>query len=322
MESKLKLHWWELVIAGVFLVFCAVVGFGIARLQSPEPVIGIIQFKDAISIESADELNAIIEATRHDDRVAGVAIELLSPGGLATSSESIFYSLLNLREEKPVVVAIDSLAVSGGYYIATAGNRIYMPSSGYIGNVGTRGPRPSDPAISPEELSSGPFKLAGGNRFDRIQQLDIVKNAFVGNVVHQRSHAEMNPLQIDAETVAEARIYLGSEAIAVGLADAEGSIVDAIAAAAELAGVEQYQAVDLVDYLGLGSDEPEPSIESSIRSIAENAAPETVFLLDSRIPLPGTAESTELERHLFNLRSVDAGSLNTIESRATELFGN
>lgn len=318
----MKLHWWEYAVAGLFLVFCIGAGIGIARLQSPEPVIGVIRFKDAIGIETADELNALIEAARQDSRVAGIAFELLSPGGLATSSESIFYSLLNLREEKPVVVAIDSLAVSGGYYVATAGNRIYMPASGYIGNVGTRGPRPSDPAISPEELSSGPFKLAGGNRFDRIQQLDIVKNAFVGNVVHQRTHAEMNPLQIDAETVAEARVYLGSEAIAVGLADAEGSIIDAIAAAAELAGVERYQAVELVDYLGMEPDEPEPSIESSIRSIAENATPDMVFLLDSRIPLPGVEESTALERHLLKLRSVDAGSLNAIESQATDLFGN
>lgn len=318
----MKFNWWEYVIAGVFLAFCAVIGLGAARLYSPEPVIGVIRFKDAITLESASELNDLIEAAREDSRVSGVALEVLSPGGLATSSESIFYGLLNLREEKPVVVAIDSLAVSGGYYIAAAGNRIYMPSSAYVGNVGTRGPRPSDPAISPEELSSGPFKLSGGNRFDRIQQLDSVKDSFVGNVVHQRSYAEMNPLQIDAETVAEARIYLGSEAVAVGLADAEGSISNAIAAAAELAGVERYQAVDLVEYFNMQPETSTPSIESSIRSIAENTTPETVFLLDSRIALPGMAEATDLERHLLKLRSVDAGSLNAIQADATDPFGD
>ena len=246
----MKINWWEYLIAALFLTLCLVVGLGLAEIYSPEPVIGVIRFEDALTIESAAELIELIEAARQDDRVAGVALEILSPGGMATSSENVFYALLNLREVKPVVVAVDGLAVSGGYYMAVAANRIYAPSSSYVGNVGTRGPRPSDPAISPEELSSGPFKLTGGNRFDRIQQLDIVKNAFVGNVVYQRSNAEMNPLQIDAEAVAEARIYLGSEAVAVGLIDSEGGISDAIAATAELAGVERYQAVDLPGYFG------------------------------------------------------------------------
>jgi protease-4 len=235
---------------------------------------------------------------------------------LATSSENVFYSLLNLRKVKPVVVAIDTLAVSGGYYMAVAGNRIYAPSSSYIGNVGTRGPRPSDPAISPDELSSGPFKLTGGNRFDRIQQLDVVKDAFVGNVVYQRSNAEMNPLKIDAEAVAEARIYLGSEAVAVGLIDREGSLSDAIAATAELAGVESYRTVDLAGYFGYDAATPVAPIQESIRSMVENASAEAIFLLDSRIPLPGVLESTELDQHLLRLRSVDAGTLNPTQSQS------
>ena len=312
----MKQNWWEYVIAGLILVLCLVVGLGIAEIYAPEPVIGVIRFEDALTIESSGELVEMIEAARQDHRVAGVALEILSPGGLATSSENVFYALLNLREVKPVVVAIDTLAVSGGYYMAVAGNRIYAPSSSYIGNVGTRGPRPSDPAISPDELSSGPFKLTGGNRFDRIQQLDVVKDAFVGNVVYQRANAEMNPLKIDAEAVAEARIYLGSEAVAVGLIDREGSLSDAIAATAELAGVESYQAVDLAGYFGYGAETPVPPIQESIRSMVENASAEAIFLLDSRIPLPGVLESTELDQHLLRLRSVDAGTLNPTQSQS------
>ena len=79
---------------------------------------------------------------------------------------------------------------------------------------------------------------------------------------------------------------------------------------------------ELVDYFGMQPQIPEPSIESSIRAMAENAAPETVFLLDSRIPLPGIADSTDLERHLFKLRSVDAGSLNAVEAEASSPFAD
>ncbi len=309
---------WSYLIAAIFLTICLILGIGLAGYFAPRPAIGVVRFEDTITFESASELIQVLERAWEDESVAGIAIDILSPGGLATSSESIFYTMLKVRQEKPIVVAIDGLAVSGGYYMAVAGNRIYAPSSSYIGNVGTRGPRPSDPAISPDELSSGPFKLSGGDRFDRIQQLELVKNAFVGNVVHQRSNAEMNPLTIDADAVAEARIYLGSEAVAVGLTDAEGGISDAITAAAELAGVADYRVVNLREYLDL-VPEPPPTAVPLTQSIASmmNAAPEeAVYLLDSRIPLPQAQDASDLEKHLLQLRSVDPASLS-----AAELFG-
>jgi protease-4 len=275
-----------------------------------------VRFEGALDFQTAAELTKLAEKAREDPKVAGVVLELLSPGGLATSSEAVFYSLLRLRETKPLMVVVDGLAVSGGYYVAVAGNQIYAPSSSYVGNVGTRGPRPPDPEISPDELSSGPFKLAGGGRFDRIQQLALIRDAFVGNVVHQRAHAEVNPLKIDADTVAEARIYLGSEAVAVGLIDLEGGRSDAIQSAAEAAGVQRYSVVDLFDYFDMGA-ETNASLEESVREMAQHAPPDAVFLLDSRFPLPGVDDDSELERRLLWLRSVDPGSLSATQRSAT-----
>lgn len=306
---------WGYLVAGLFLVICLILGIGLAGYFAPQPVIGVVRFEDAVTFQSAADLIEILEAAREDPSVAGIAMDILSPGGLATSSESIFYTMLKVREEKPIVVAIDGLAVSGGYYMAVAGNRIYAPSSSYVGNVGTRGPRPSDPVISPDELSSGPFKLSGGDRFDRIQQLELVKNAFVGNVVHQRANAEMTPLTIDADTVAEARIYLGSEAVAIGMVDAEGGISDAITAAAELAGVRRYRTVDLREHLDLVPEPtPEPvALPASVEAMVAAAPPEAVYLLDSRIALPPSAAASMLEKHLLQLRAVDPASLSASE---------
>ncbi len=132
-------------------------------------MIGIARFAAEIDFDTASQLVDLLETARTDDRVAGVVLEILSPGGFATSSETLYYTLLKLREQKPLVVVIDGLAASGGYYMAAAGNRIYAPASAYVGNVGTRGGRPSDPSIAPDELSSGPYKLEGGSRFDQSQ---------------------------------------------------------------------------------------------------------------------------------------------------------
>lgn len=296
---------WETISAMVFLLACLGGGLWLGRAVAPEPVIGVVRFEAVIDFATAQQMIELLEEARQDPRVAGVVVEILSPGGLATSSESIFYSMLKLRAEKPLVVAIDGMAVSGGYYMAAASNRIYTPASAYIGNIGSRGPRPTDPYLAPDELASGPFKLTGGSRFDRIHQFDLVAENFLQNVVHQRQNAELTPLQADPATLAEARFYLGSEAIALGLADAEGGITDAIAAAAELAGVPTYAVLDLIEaYYEPPAGLVYSDFPAAIQAMLQTAPPDAAFLLDSRMPLPGLGENSAVDRHLMNLRRV------------------
>lgn len=309
---------WEIAAAALLWAFCLIGGIGLARWVAPSPVIGFVRFSGPIGEESAAELLELIEQARRDDGVAAVVLELNSPGGLATSSETLFYSLLQLRQRKPLVVTVDGIAVSGAYYMAVAANRLFVPPSGYVGNVGTRGARPTDPELSPDELTSGPFKLAGGSRFDRIRQLDLVKNAFVTNVVHQRSHAQVNPLKLSADEVGEGRIYLGSEAVAVGLADLEGGRSDAVATAAQLARLTGYRLVELTSLYA-----PEPAVATllptpALQSLLENAPPDATFLLDSRIPLPGVAEESDFNRRLEQLRSVDPASLSAEQAAPSQ----
>ncbi len=302
---------WELPIAIGFLVICLVIGLAIAESTAPQPVIGVIRFADVIYQDSANRLMEVIQAAQYDDTIAAVVLEIDSPGGLATSSENLFYALLELREEKPLVVSIDSIAASGGYYMAIAANQIFAAPSSYVGNVGVRGPRPYDPYIDPLELSSGPYKLAGSSRFEQIHQFDLLKKAFVGHVVNQRSNAVVNPLQVSADTVAEARIYLGSEALGIGYIDNEGSRSDAIDAAIALADVADYQVLDLLDYFGydfsLEYQQPSFSVEQSVASVFATTPTDAIYFLDSRIPLPNVVPTAVVEAHLLQLRAAAAG---------------
>jgi protease IV len=289
----------------VLLLVCLAGGLVLGRAVAPQPVIGVVRFEAIIDFYTAQQLIEVLEAARQDDRVAGVVVEILSPGGYATSSESIFYSMLRLRAEKPLVVVIDGLAVSGGYYMAAAGNRIYAPASSYVGNIGTRGSRPVDPYIASEEMVSGPYKLTGGSRFDRIYQFNVVRDNFLNNVVYQRQNAVLTPLQSDPAVLAEGRFYLGSEAVALGLVDAEGGMSDAIQAAAELAAVPDYSVVRLVDYLNRDQNRLiQSDFSGAIKQMIETAPPDTVFLIDSRMQLMGLAENSEVDRHLMNLRRI------------------
>lgn len=296
MKAREALIW-----AGI-LVVCLVVGMAWGRWAAPEPVVGTIRFEAAIDTTTAAPLIDLLERAQQDRNIAAVVLEISSPGGLATSAESIFYTMLKLRQEKPLVVSIDGMAASGGYYMASAANRIFTTGSSYVGNIGARGPRPSDPSLAPGEQSSGPYKLSGGSRFDHIYQLDLVAEAFVTNVITQRQNAEINPLKLDKRTVEEARIYMGSEAVAVGLADLEGARPNAIASAAELAGLTRYGVVNLLDYFGQKTAVLPPDYTTAVRQMVETAPPNAVFLLDMRIPLPGIDNTSEIERHLLQLR--------------------
>jgi len=305
---------WEPIASAILIVLCLVTGLLLSNLWAPQPAVGVLRFENTIDPISATDMQHFVDGAIADPRIAAVVLEIFSPGGYATSSESIYYSLLQLRAAKPLVIVIDSMAASGGYYMAIAGNRIFAQASSYVGNIGTRGGRPVDPLISPDELSSGPFKLMGGSRFDQIHQLDLVKDAFVGSVVHQRSQAEVNPLKIDAATVAEARIYLGSEALALGLVDYQGGRSDAIVEAAKLAGVTNYTVVELPAYLNLQFTQANTGLEQSLQTMVRQAPPDTVWMLDSRIALPDTFDDSELDRQLLRLRAKRPTSLNNLPS--------
>ncbi len=306
---------WHWILAALLLLVALSAGIGISKLLAPAPTVGVVRFENVIDTATANHLIQVLEAARNDAAIDAVVVEIYSPGGYATSSESLYHTLLKLRESKPVVASIDSLAASGGYYMAVASNFIYAPASAYVGNVGTRGGRPYDPMIYPEELSSGPYKLSGGSRFDQIRQLDLVGESFVTSVVYQRSNEVPNPITLTADEVAEARIYLGSEALAIGMIDGEGSRTDAIEKAAELAGLDNWQVADLEQWFNLPapvySDYP---LAQQVARMVMQAPPNSLYMLDDRLALPGILTRSDVVAQLLKLRPDAA-------TAATQLVG-
>jgi protease-4 len=284
----MRLRSWSTWAEIAFLVICLAVGLVLSERFAPRPVIGVMRFEGIIDSSSAYQVWKILEAARQDKHVAGVVMEISSLGGAAGSSEKLYYAMTSLRQQKPLVVVIDGEATSGAYYMAIAANKIYAPAASNVGNVGVWMPRPQDPAIFPDVLSTGPYKLTGGSRFDSIRQLEMVKDAFVNTVVYERSQSPYNPLRVDGRTLSEGHIYLGNEALALGLIDAMGSLGDAIPIAAEMAGVRQYEVKDLTEYLGLPFV---PTAMYAARTLVQAAVPGTVFLLDSRLSFVGRVDS-------------------------------
>ncbi|MBP7964702.1 MAG: S49 family peptidase [Caldilineaceae bacterium] len=270
-------------VAVLFLLLCLATGWLLAEVVAPKPVIGLLRLDGGRIIDSneAERLVSALAAAEMNDQVAGIVLEIDTPGGSAISSELIQEAIMRVRQSKPVVASVTGMATSGGYLVAVATDMIYASPSAAIGSVGAITMQPGDPTLPPGALFTGPYKPDGGSRFDQIRQLDIVKQSFAGGVIALRSRAP-NPINIDMQTLTEARVYLGREALTLGLIDFEGSRLDAVQAAAELAGVRHFDLVELDSYLLLPAPTPTPENGLPLFSALDQQQAETILFLDSR----------------------------------------
>jgi protease-4 len=79
---------------------------------------------------------------KDDENIKAVVLRVNSPGGSAFISEQIWFEIVELKKEKPVVVSMGSLAASGGYYISCAADRIIAESNTLTGSIGVFGTIP------------------------------------------------------------------------------------------------------------------------------------------------------------------------------------
>ena len=83
-----------------------------------------------------DDLILQIRQAAYDDSVAALLIHIDSPGGEVTASDTLYRELLLTREEKPVIVYMDSVAASGGYYTAVGGSHLVAHELCVTGSIG------------------------------------------------------------------------------------------------------------------------------------------------------------------------------------------
>ena len=194
-----------------------------------------------------DSTAELLRRARDDDSVKAVVLRVDSPGGSSFASEVIRNEVEELQAAgKPVVVSMSSTAASGGYWIAMSADRIMATPTTVTGSIGIFGMFPTFQrslaalGISTDGVGTTPW--SGQMRPDRamstearaVFQLAINEgyDDFISGVADSRG---MSKEAVDS--VAQGRIWTGSDALEHGLVDELGELEDAIAAAAELAGM-------------------------------------------------------------------------------------
>lgn len=196
-----------------------------------------------------DSAAELIRRAADHDRVKALVVRVDSPGGSPLASDVILREIERFQESgRPVVVSMGSVAASGGYWVSMAADEIWASPTTLTGSIGVAIEVPTFQRtlerIGVNIDGVGTTRLAG--QFDSFQGLgedvrDILDQTvrqlyeqFVGKVA---SHRGRSFQEIDA--VARGRVWTGEAALERGLVDKLGDLDDAIASAAELAGLEE-----------------------------------------------------------------------------------
>ena len=252
-------------------------GVFLANRLLPRPQVGVIRLSYEIGGLSTYEITEQLKAARENPAIKAIVVVMNSPGGSAAFSEELFLDVLDTRNQMPVVASIDLLAASGAYYMAAAADEIYAKPTSSVGSVGVIASLPTGVFIEEDLLTTGPYKAFGGTRDGYVRQIERAKLAFLDAVRVGRGER----LAIQLEDLSRAEIYTGVQALDYGLIDGLLSGEQAIRRAAELAGVRNYEAVELyplafeTDFipLPLFNYQPEPIDEARLWAAPTNLAP-------------------------------------------------
>lgn len=203
----------------------------------PDATVAVIPIEGSIDGQSVARATAALSEARRDDSVKAVVLVVNSGGGTAAASEELYMQVKRTAQEKPVVAAVDAAAASGAYYGIAPADRIYAKPSSIVGSIGVLAPLP--PEVEPNDIigATGPNKLAGADEREFHTQLERLQEAFLGAVMAHRG----DELELAREDLAEARIYVGAQAVENGLVDALGDREAAVRDAAARADLSEYR---------------------------------------------------------------------------------
>lgn len=209
----------------------------------------------------ADSISLMLRRVQNNENIKAVVLRIDSGGGSAFASEIIRQEILELKKSgKPVFVSMGTYAASGGYWISADADEIWASPSSLTGSIGIFMAFPTfDKMLSQGGIHRdgvGTTNLAAGIDLsqpipteisDAIQlTLDNGYQKFVSLVADGRG------LTLEqVEQLAQGKVYDGAAAVNLGLVDTLGSLTETVEAAAERAGLDEYQVTTLSPPLSL-----------------------------------------------------------------------
>lgn len=206
------------------------------------PVVGSLVNRGAYvgassGVTSYEGLSAAVEAAVADPRVGAIMLDIDSPGGEATGMFALAETIRRARQQKPVTALVDDMAASAAYGIASAADEIVVSPTSISGSIGVvlmhvdqskememKGRKATLIHAGAHKVDGNPLgPLSDEVRADLQREVNTFYDQFVQTVAAGRPK-----LSEDAIRNTEARVYIGEEALKLGLADRVGTFAETL----------------------------------------------------------------------------------------------
>jgi protease-4 len=205
------------------------------------PSIAVILAEGEISTNgdglSSDKIAKYIKEARLDKNIKVIVLRVNSPGGSALASDIIWREVVIAKKTKKVIVSMGDYAASGGYYISCAADRIFAEPTTITGSIGVFGVIPftgrlfeEKLGISFDEVKTNKHAVLSLNRKLTPEEIAVIQNDveeiyddFLSRVSEGRKLTKNKVHQI-----ARGRVWMGSDALKIGLVDELGGLNEAI----------------------------------------------------------------------------------------------
>ena len=199
---------------------------------------------------TSDDYRVLLQEIKNDKSIDAVVLRVNSPGGSALASDIIWREIELLKKEKPVVVSMGNYAASGGYYIACGADSIIADANTITGSIGVFSVIPNIEGFMKNKLGITFDRVKTGQYADApsaTRTMNATEERFMQSGVDSVYHtytsrvAKGRKKSIEyIDSIAQGRVWIGSDAVKVGLVDKIGNLNDALATAARMAKLKGY----------------------------------------------------------------------------------
>ena len=200
--------------------------------QRAQNRIGVIDITGIIS--GSEHIVNQVKKFRQDKRIRGIVLRIDSPGGSVGPSQEIYDEVLKTREGGKIIYAsMGSMAASGGYYIASAAEKIFANPGTLTGSIGVimaftnaKGLMEKI-GLKPKIIKAGKYKDIGSPARAMTEKERNLLQSVVDDVHQQFIEAIASGRGISIEevtTIADGRIFTGRQAHSLNLVDELGGL--------------------------------------------------------------------------------------------------
>lgn len=195
---------------------------------------------------SSDIVRNLRKAT-DDSSVKAIVLRVNTPGGTPVAAEEIIDQMNRTKATKPIIVSMGDMATSAGYFVSSNANKIVANPDTFTGSIGViwvfknKSSYYKDEGVNYYVAKSGNFKDLGSD----WRGLSSDEKDYVQKIINQSYYRFVNSvakgrnLSVDyVRSIADGRVYTGSDAKDMGLVDELGGLYDAVNVASDLAGLK------------------------------------------------------------------------------------